>query len=178
MAKFKDTEGREWLISINVSTIKAVKEKAGVELLDVGSESGGLAKLYTDPIMLAGVVYTLCEEQAKNRNLTPEQFGQGLAGDVITNAYEAITEELVNFFPSPRHRKRIRAVMDKMKDAESKLDDLVDAKMDSPAMDQAIAAEIQKAEETMDRQLAKCGNSSSNVPESSESTQVPSASGS
>lgn len=104
MHTFTDTSKRVWEVSVNVGTIKRVHAVLGVDLLDVvaikdGDNSGGLLKkLIDDPVLLCNILYVLVKEQADKQSVTDEEFGRGMAGDVIAEATTALMRELVNFF--------------------------------------------------------------------------------
>lgn len=55
-----------------------------------------LAKLVSDPVQLADVLYCLCKVEAEARQVSDEDFGRGLAGDAITLAADAFVEELID----------------------------------------------------------------------------------
>jgi hypothetical protein len=115
LAQFSDREGREWSVSINVSTIKRVREQAETNLLDVLEDGAKLlAALYDDPIRLVEVLYAVCEPQIQQRELTPEQFGEGFAGDILLEAADALLDGLTDFFQRPEQRRMLRAFRSKV----------------------------------------------------------------
>jgi hypothetical protein len=115
MAAFKDALGRKWSISIDVGTIKRVRELTGFELLSIVENDGAaLGKLRDDIPLLVDVLYAIVEPQANaygpwwrrllgiGRGITDEEFGRGLRGDCIERAWELIIGELAAFFPEGR----------------------------------------------------------------------------
>ena len=98
---FKDTEGREWTLRIDVNAIRKLRA-IGVDFNELAAE--GLARLKTDFVLLCDVLYLLCKDQADRRNVTDEDFGRGLAGDVIASATEALILAVVDFFPHEKVR--------------------------------------------------------------------------
>jgi hypothetical protein len=115
LAQFSDREGREWSVSINVSTIKRVREQAETNLLDVLEDGASLlATLYDDPIRLVEVLYAVCEPQIQQREFTPEQFGEGFAGDILLEAADALLDGLTDFFQRPEQRRMLRAFRSKV----------------------------------------------------------------
>src|SRR5581483_6733624 len=130
MRSFKDANGREWRIVVNVRTAKAVKDMAGINLFALFSDEAN--RLFGDPISLVNVLYVLCAEQCQAKTISEADFAEALFGDAIEQAANALLEEVRDFFPSSR-RKLIQATIDKAKElqtgAESRiLEDL--AKLD------------------------------------------------
>src|SRR5690606_36486963 len=99
MRTFKDSEGREWAIAINVATARRVKDLAGVDLLSA-SDGKLLHELADDPMLLANVLWAIVQPQAQSREVSDEQFGQALGGESIDKATTALLQELVDFFPA------------------------------------------------------------------------------
>lgn len=111
MRKFTDLKGREWSITLTVSTIRRIKELAGVDLLDLASNP--YLRMYENPVLLAEVLFAACKPDADLRNVAPEDFGDGLAGQPLEDATEALMREYADFFPHPAARANLHAVMDK-----------------------------------------------------------------
>lgn len=138
MAKFTCNKGKDWLININVSTLRKVKQSLDFDLLGgSGTPLDSLQKLAANPILLCDVLFVLCQDQAKERNITDEQFGEGLCGDAIEHASDALLEELVNFFPSQR-REKLKRLLDKGKEAEKLMLDQADKAIDTLTPDKII----------------------------------------
>lgn len=114
MHSFVDSLGRVWPVQINVAAIKRVQGLLGLDLYGVADEGmRGLAGLLDDPVRLVDVLYVLCREQADAAKVSDEEFGRGLGGDSYRLAAEAFVEELADFFPDPRRRQVLRAVIAK-----------------------------------------------------------------
>ena len=112
MRSFKDNEGREWTISINVTSIKKIKASSlAVDLLDI-MDGKLMNRFADDPILFIDVIWLLCEEQAQKLEVTDEEFGRGMAGDALDKASEAFLEELVDFFPKSK-RDPLKTVLRK-----------------------------------------------------------------
>lgn len=113
MKTFKDTEGREWPVAINVAAIRRVKDLLGVDLLDLTDDRfAAISTLIGKPVELVNVIYVLCKPKADERNITDEQFGEAMAGDAIQHAADAFLDEYANFFPDPRMRAGLKKLMD------------------------------------------------------------------
>ena len=100
MHSFQDTAGRLWEVQINVSQVRRVRGLAGVDLNKLLDEKcQPLGELLADPCRLVDVLYALCKEQADKAEVTDQQFGESLGGDVLEEAAHAFLEELIDFFP-------------------------------------------------------------------------------
>jgi len=165
-----DASNNSWSCAITVATVKRVQQLAGINLLE--AFDGLLMTLADDPIQLANVLYVVCKPQADERKITDEQFGESLAGDVIESATNAFVQGLIDFFPSQR-RQVLKQIWAKTQKARQSLTDLATEKVDSPAMDAAIAHQLQEASLEIDRKLAELGSSSGNSQDSSASIPAP-----
>lgn len=116
MRTFKDNAGREWRLEINVASVKRVKEGADVLLTKLfESNCEAYAALFEDVCKLVEVLWCLCEKQADELGVTPEQFAEGIAGDSLADAADALGRAVVDFFPNQDQRNAIHALMDKAK---------------------------------------------------------------
>lgn len=119
MSKFKDTEGREWSIRIDVNAVKRVKEDCAVELLDIAKgDANAIAVVLANPAILINVLFSVCKPQAEKLGITGEEFASGVVGDVIETATTALIEGIADFFPASR-RKVLRAALAKVMEADA-----------------------------------------------------------
>ena len=152
MRSFRDAEGREWHLTVDVNAAKRVRSLAGVDLLDI---TGGLFDKLSDPITLCDVLYSICKPEADKRGVTDEEFGRGLLGDPIDSATEALLEELVDFFPS-RRREFLRKLLERSRETQGRAFQILTTRLDDPRLN-----------ETIEKML---GDSSGSPPESLVST--------
>lgn len=162
MPKFSDNTGREWIVEINVSTIKRVRAEAGIDLLAV-SDGTLIGELLTDPITLCNVIYILCKPRADEQGVTDELFGEAMAGDAIDHATEAMLSGLVSFSPSPKDRANLSEVLGRTRAMMDKARDLSAEKINSGVIEQAAEAEFAKMETVPE----KPGGLSTSTPGSS-----------
>jgi hypothetical protein len=167
MRSFKDNQGRQWSVEINVTAIKRVRGLTGEDLMQV-IEGTLIEKLIRDPVLLCDVVYAICKPEADARSVSDEEFGKAMAGDAIEAATTAVLEELVGFCPSPRDRANLGRVLQATRKVMDRARDLVEKKLDSGALDQL--ADRLLAEGSPD---AIAGSSSTSVPASSASIPAP-----
>ena len=118
MKQFKDNQGCEWVIDVNIGAIKAVRELVKVDLYALFADEA--KRLFADPVLLVDTVYVLCREQADQRKLTDIDFGKLFEGDVLEAAANALLEAVVDFFPSSR-RTILRATVNKSEQIAAKL---------------------------------------------------------
>ena len=108
MKIFKDIKNESWELTITVATIKKIRDLLNADLLDIQTT---LPRLLADPIFLVDVLYCLCKPQADAKNISDEQFGEGMAGDCLGFAKKSLIEELKSFFPSPEERQAVDRVI-------------------------------------------------------------------
>ena len=98
MAKFKDTQSREWTITLTDASAIMEIRKSDSEFLK-GEPAHTFARLENDPFLLCQVIYVLCLKQIQERGLSEEDFYLGIIGDSIEVASDALIEAIVDFFP-------------------------------------------------------------------------------
>ncbi len=160
MKTFQDNAGRTWTIDINIDAVKRVRTLCQVDLLD--AVRGKLLELLSeDPILLCDLLYALCRDEALANNVTDEEFGRALAGDVIEHATLALLEELVAFFP-PGKRRVLAKALKKLAELKQMALDVAEQRLDSLELNQ-----------TMAQTLTGSGGSSGSLPASSAATPAP-----
>jgi hypothetical protein len=102
---FTDGAGRVWIVELNVTQLKRVRDATGIHLSKlVGDSYRPLSEFLSDPPALCDVLYVLCREQADKVPLTDEQFGRALAGDVLQAAADCFVAALADFLPGDQGR--------------------------------------------------------------------------
>ena len=140
MSQFKDAQGREWTVRIDVNALRAVRDALDFDLLSKrGVEQ--LGDLAADPILLVATLYVLCKDQIAERELSEKVFAAALYGDAIAEAVDALLEGLIAFFPE-RQRRALMAVMARIDKVQATAMDKVEAALESGAMDQMIEDQI------------------------------------
>lgn len=138
MREFRDTENRTWKVSVNVGTIKAVREVLNVDLNAVtqGEAAGKntLTALITDPIQVANILYVICRRQAETIGVTDEDFGYAMGGKSLADGRAALLEELVNFTPDPREQKVVTQQIMKLQELKNKAYERTLARINSPEL--------------------------------------------
>ncbi len=109
MKVFKDNQGREWQIALNVYEMKRIRAVLGVDLVNVITlDKEGAVKvdlvdrIANDPCLLVDILWVLVESQAKEEGVSDVEFGSSLSGEAIASATAAFLDELVDFFPGAK----------------------------------------------------------------------------
>ena len=158
MKTFKDSAGRDWLIVINYSAKERVQAMTGLDLFDLSV----FERIGDDPAKLIDVLYAVCKPDADKIPITKAQFVDSLVGDVIEQAAEALTQEIIDFFPK-RRREMLNKVLATARQVQDKAMEMIDAKLSSGEI-------LKKLEQSL-------SEPSGSLPEPSGSTPAPSPSG-
>ena len=161
MQIFKDRDGREWQVVLNVFQMKRVRAALGIDLVNVIElEKDGAVKvdmidrIANDPCLLVDILWVLVQEQAKPLNVTDEQFGTALAGDAIEAATKAFLDELVDFFPGAR-RLFLKKAVELARKFGGEANEVLEKALEDPELESRVRESM---------------NSSTSSPESSAST--------
>lgn len=140
MKTFTDTQGRAWSVTINVDAVRRVRSLLNINLLDV-VEGPLLERLITDPVLLCDILFALCQPEAQSKNVSDEDFGRALGGDVLDGATTALLEELVDFFPSAK-RAVFRKALDKLKKLEGLAIETATKRLESDELERKMLAAL------------------------------------
>ncbi len=160
MHTFQDTLGRTWTVTINVDAIRRVRSLLDVNLLDA-MEGNLLERLVVDPVLLCDILFALVQLEAEAKEVTDEDFGRALGGDVLDHASTALLEELVDFFPSGR-RAVFRKALDKLKTLEALALETTTKRLESDELERQMVAALKNLDPA-----TIPGGSSGNSPASS-----------
>ena len=176
MKPFKDSQGRDWEITVNVGTLKRVKAIMEADILDIGPT---FERLMVDPIFLVDVLWGLCKPQAESKHgITEEDFGAAFSGDAISRARTALAMEIRDFFPSPEERSAAQAAMIKAKSLRDLLREKMSEAIRETDETDLVTKVMAAAKREMEKELQQIlGDSSTGSPESPVSTPAPSRSG-
>lgn len=98
-ASFKDVSGHAWNISINVTSLKALREFLDVDLAALVNSGEVVEKFLSDPVLLIDVIFVLCKDAAQSEGVNSEDFGRRIGnGEILDAATEALFEAIANFF--------------------------------------------------------------------------------
>lgn len=135
-------------------TIKRQTRQVPFDLIDAGTINRTLEVLRNNYGKIGEILYAICRGQVEERKLTKEQFLDGLRGDSLEAAQQAIESELVDFFP-PGLRKMVGLMVAKVREMAATLMGQAEAELETTTV-----ADL----------LARSGTPSTSVPASLEST--------
>lgn len=114
MRSFKDRHGRAWVVELTVGAVKRVKALAGFDVLTIvtgGTEVFG--EFLGDAVRQCEALYAICKPEADTAGVTLDMFLDAIAGDSLLEARDVLVEEITDFFPDPRTRINLRALIQK-----------------------------------------------------------------
>lgn len=100
--------GKTWEIKITAPLMDRLRKDSTIRTKDgkpVDLNEGlgeTMAALEADLITLVQVLSFCCEKQCEARGVTPDQFAEGLCGDELEHATQALIDAVIDFFPSRR----------------------------------------------------------------------------
>lgn len=113
MAKFTDVAGRDWTIEFDGFLLDDIREETGIDLADLSA--GGLFKIDQHMPSLIKVLAVCCQDEIKERNLSPREFARAIKGNVLRSALEAVLKAIESFFP-PSSWSGIRSRLDQQRE--------------------------------------------------------------
>ena len=140
-----------------------MKQRLDVDLLNEQIHET-LASLTDDIVKGVDVLYVLCSEQAEKNNVTDEQFGQSLSGDVLFDGINAMVEALIDFFPNPKKRMWIRKLWEKSTDHQNQTNDKMLAILENEEIDRELELRLNQTKDDAINE-ALSGLKSGNLPE-------------
>jgi hypothetical protein len=115
-------------------------------------------------------LFAICKPQADQQQISDETFGEGLAGNSIDDATNALLEALIAYFPESR-RRLLRKAAEKQKMIETRGLTAIENRLDDPTFEEFLDEVERNAAEKFKRRLQTLNDSLSDSPASSESTQ-------
>ncbi len=178
MKTFRDAAGREWTIAVNVGAIKRVMkapieylgEPVKVNLLELVDPDGALLKkVVAYPPLVCDIAYALCKPQCDEKNVTDEEFGRAMAGDVLEEVLDLLLEETVDFFPKAR-RAVLQKVLTKSRTFARRAQELTEARLAAGELDRAIDEVLQPELARLEASPTNGTGSAGSLPALSAST--------
>jgi hypothetical protein len=142
--QYKDTKGQLWTLNINIGHYMAFKTKLGIDISEsFDNDNNWMAKVaaHENLPLLLEMIDILTAGERDSRDLTLDQMYEGINGDVVADATEAMIEAVVLFLPAHK-QKALRLIVDsvkvgmdraliKMEKETQKLMDTLPAQMDA-----------------------------------------------
>jgi len=168
---FRDKEGREWTVEIDVTTIKRVREALDINLLELVVAGSDLPEKLGDPCLLVDVLYLLCKDRADILDLDDVAFGKAMTPDGIEDAWSSILEGIVNFSPRglrPAYQKMLATATRYQEAQATRAKSLIE----SPEFEQMLTKELDRRLSIQETSPSSGIGGVGNSAESSESTPV------
>ena len=112
--RFTDHTGQEWTLHLTYGAAMAVQRETKINLAVTSRSAEWVELLFGDPGQLVGVLWVLCEDQAKTLGISPEQFGHRFDGPTLEAAGVALANAIASFFPRSRIAEAIRTGLPKV----------------------------------------------------------------
>lgn len=113
MKTFTDTAGRTWEAAITVATVKAVRAKFGIDLMNAKTT---LRHIADDPIAFCDVLFACLKGP---EGVSADDFIASLSGDALEAATDAFLEAYADFFPKGR-REILRKLLARGREVEER----------------------------------------------------------
>jgi hypothetical protein len=125
MKVFLDDDNREWKLHLTWDNAEQIytrcerpdstpEERKTFDLFNITNKEQVEAFVVYDPHTgrfnvqhgryIVNILYLLCEEQCKERNISDLDFGNMMMSSLFSRAYEALMGEIENFIPSPEQK--------------------------------------------------------------------------
>jgi len=112
MAMFKDYKGNDWELRIVLGDYDRIQSKTGIDMEAVLSDEKLAAEfVFGKRGKIGQVLHVLCEDQIKERNMTPEQFMRCFDGPTIETAVETLLIAVADFSSRSRVGQVMREVL-------------------------------------------------------------------
>ena len=130
MSTFK-TAQRDWVLEVNLPVKKAVKlaTDGKVDLFDVWE--GRVQRELADPETLVNVLWVMCKDQADAAKVSELDFAKMFRGDVLEHAANALSEAIIDFFPS-RQCQTLNKALAKGQQVVNQAFEILNAELDKP----------------------------------------------
>lgn len=146
MSTFKDAKGREWNISVTVSSIKRVIEGTADKLNLCDALDGKLiVELGNDPLKFCEVLFWLLKPQLDEKGIDADDLADALLGDPLGAAVDAFCEALTLFFQRPEQREVLGKLIAKANEVSKRAGRHAVALIESDTMKQKIDRTMSKA---------------------------------
>lgn len=140
---FKDRNGDQWTLDINVGSARRVKAETGFDILNaLAFENGsarldGIDALSVDVELLVNVLYSLCKSQAEKKGITPDGFAELFDGESVECATDSLIREIINF-SQPLKRRTLLLIYEKMTSFRAKMAKEMEKKLESDELEEEL----------------------------------------
>jgi hypothetical protein len=172
MRTFKDKNGLDWTIDLNVGDAMRVRRAdARFDLFDCTKEVDGVplpGVLFDDVPTFWELLYLLVKPQADERGINAEAFGALMSAEALVKSQFVFFDEWRDFFRDLQQPTKAMA-LEKTVSLRRKQIDLMEATAKSPRIAAEEARIVKRMETAMSESLGKLGEASESTPEDSRS---------
>ena len=166
MPSFKDCESRSWDLRIDVDVIRRVRTAFSIDLATALASPDTIERLTSDIVLTIDVIFEICRPVAEKIGVSPEMFGQSLAGDALGQAVTAFEEALVEFLPESKRRATARRIIEAGRALQNQTALRITNAMDKGLLEKGIQEQLttldQLIEKAMGKPVSSTGQPSSN----------------
>ncbi len=115
--QYKDTKGQVWTLNVNIGDYLKLKNTLNIDIAEsFDNDNNWMAMIaaHENLSLLLSMIDILTAGERDTRGLTLDQMYEGIDGDVVADATEAMIEAVVLFLPAHK-RKALRLVVDSVK---------------------------------------------------------------
>ena len=128
--QFKDAAGRIWSLKVNVGNYTTIRDDYGVDITNITEgKTSWMSTLADDMTTFVGILVELTNKERTSRELSLEEFIEGLEGDVLVEATDAVLQAAVNFLPA-HHRLAFMKVLEKIRQGQKMMGEKVADEVD------------------------------------------------
>jgi hypothetical protein len=143
-ATFKDRQDKAWDLTLTVGTVRAVRDRVGVDLFDAATGEP-FVQIAGSPELLVDTIWAIVEDQAADAEIDEVAFAKRLDGGAIERATEALIEAVIGFFGRPGQREILGEIRNKVDTILTTAETAQLEKIRDPATAAALEEEVRKA---------------------------------
>lgn len=107
--------GRTWSLALNIGVVRRVESLTGINL--AVADANTFSALADDVFKFVDVLCAIVRPQLESAGVSDDSFAEGLAGQALEDASNAMLAALVDFFP-PKRSAVVTHAFDKLKAME------------------------------------------------------------
>lgn len=161
MTSFKDADGKEYTIRLNVRLWQFVKEKTGVDL--AGDFQKSMLVLHNDLAAFCNVLYHIVKG-SNQFDGDEAAFFDVLNGEALEAAREAVVHAVIDFFPNRNQRDTATEVVKKANVLQDSLARRAKVVIDEKATSLTERISRSTSSDTLGKLLDELGETRGNTP--------------
>ena len=155
MPEFTDRHGHTWQPDCNAWTGRRLKRELNLDPFHLlTDQEATLARLADDVALCVDALWVLCEDQAKARGITDEDFGRGIDAERFAECQQSLVLALIDF-TAPARRPALWALWNKVNNLQEEGTARAGRVIQSDATAAAMRQQMDKAEAAAASEIAK-----------------------